>query len=382
MDMSPEAREEFLKSPALAAPSGVVANFDNPRNSFSYAFPLFLLVFILSNVVFATRMYVQLRVIRKMQVEDYVLILGWVVYAFAWSPVAIMICFLPVGMHQWNIRMEQFMRHMFLYNTSLIMYAVVIIFIKVNILLQYVRIFAPTGTRNFTYWASHVLIWVNAVYYLLSIFLLIFICTPRTKLWDPTIQGGHCLDWPVISTFSNVVTLISDLMIWLLPQRVIFSLQLSRSRKIGLSLLFTIGIFACISASVRLHYHFELLRDRSDTTFLLSRICFCGTTELTAGFLVACMTAAPMMFNHIRKQSWAVRVRSTFRTLFHISRSDNQALSEPPTTIGGRKHKHDVKARVATDIEFEELVQRTDNFSMISVSQTNSGTTRRGDNAV
>jgi hypothetical protein len=256
--------------------------------------------------------------------------------------------------------------------------------IKANILLQYIRIFVPQGLRNFTFWTAYALILLNVLFYTIFVFLNIFACQPRRKFWDQTVEGGHCLDWPVVLAVGNVVTLISDIMIWLLPQRVIFSLQLDTSRKIGLSLLFTIGIFACLCSGIRLHYQIVLLKDMYDITFIVSKICFWGTCQLTAGFLVACLPTVPMLSNHIKKQSWALRVGSTVRSLLHISRSEaSYNNSNEHTTIGGgNARKKGVKA--VTDIEFEELVNKTDNQSRISMvsiapSQLRPSTSRAAD---
>ena len=76
--MSPEERAVWLKQPAMPAPPGVKPNFEHPANNFSYAFPLYLLVFIISNSVFAMKMYSQIRVIKQMRFEDWMLVIGWV----------------------------------------------------------------------------------------------------------------------------------------------------------------------------------------------------------------------------------------------------------------------------------------------------------------
>jgi hypothetical protein len=70
-------REAFLDSIAADPPWGVVSNLDNPDYA-KFAFPLFVGVFVLSQVVFSMKIYVQLRIIRRMLPEDYLLVVGWV----------------------------------------------------------------------------------------------------------------------------------------------------------------------------------------------------------------------------------------------------------------------------------------------------------------
>lgn len=106
-------REEYLNSPAARPPPGITPNFKNPENDRGYAFPLFLVVVVLANGIFLARLWVQLRIVKKMLLEDWILTVAWLVYAGAFCAIAGMICNLPVGMHQWDMNMEKFMRHMF-----------------------------------------------------------------------------------------------------------------------------------------------------------------------------------------------------------------------------------------------------------------------------
>lgn len=162
-----------------------------------------------------------------------------------------------------------------------------------------------------------------------------------------------------------MVAFVSDLAIFLLPQRVIFGLQISRSRKLGLSALFIIGGFACVSSGIRISIHFKLLRDRSDVTYLMAKICFWSTTQVLAGFLVSCLPAGRMMAKHVHKQPWASRVESTLRSLLQLSRSESHRPRETPTR--GNLPKHNMSVKVVTDVEFEELIQTRDNMSISTV---------------
>lgn len=248
--------------------------------------------------------------------------------------------------------------------------------IKVNILLQYVRIFVPHGVRNFTFWASHGLIGLNVIFYTTWTFLMIFVCQPRQKFWDQTIEGGKCMDWTVVLTTGNAITIVSDIAIWLLPQRVIYGLQLARPRKIALLALFTLGVFACFCSGIRLKYTIMLNKDKSDIPFVVSKISLWGTCQLTAGFLVACLPTMPLFITHIGKQSWAIRVGSSVRSLLNTSRSQpsqvsNQIAKPGRATIsGGNSRKKSGKN--VTDVEFEELVLKSvdENRSTLSISRS------------
>lgn len=115
--------------------------------------------------------------------------------------------------------------------------------IKVAILINWLRIFVPAGQRNATFWVLHSLIWANILFYVIGTLTEIFRCWPRQKIWDPWFEGGSCpinIEGQNIS--SSVFNLVSDTAILAMPQWIIWKLQMSRSRKWGLSLLFVIGI--------------------------------------------------------------------------------------------------------------------------------------------
>jgi hypothetical protein len=251
------------------------------------------------------------------------------------------------------------------------------ILIKANILLQYIRVFVPDGRRCFTSVASYALITLNTVYYTVYVFLLIFSCIPRRKIWDPTARG-HCLDWRIVLAVGNIVTFTSDVIIWAVPQRIIWGLQMDKSRKRGLSALFTIGIFAIICSAVRIRYQIQLLRDSADMTFLGSKICFWGTCQVTAGFLVACLPTMPLLYRDIKKRTWAKKIGSSMGTFLkrpgEESGPQSMGRAEIVTIGGGRFQKRSGK-KVATDVEFDELVNRTD-MSMASRVTTEEGETR------
>jgi hypothetical protein len=96
--------------------------------------------------------------------------------------------------------------------------------------------------RDCTFWASHAVLWGNVVYYLAFTFLQMFSCSPREAWWDKTITPHKCLDIFAINVSGAVFCLLSDLIIFFLPQQVILRLNISKRKKIGICFLFAIGI--------------------------------------------------------------------------------------------------------------------------------------------
>jgi hypothetical protein len=59
---------------------------------------------------------------------------------------------------------------------------------------------------------------------------------------DKTIPNGHCGDLASFGLYTAITTLISDAMVVVLPMPMLWRLQMETKRKIGLSVVFGMGI--------------------------------------------------------------------------------------------------------------------------------------------
>lgn len=169
------------------------------------------------------------------------------------------------GVHKWNIRVKDIyvdlpVRAQFRFpriprktltgyeqyaRVARILYCVNIFLIKLAILLQLLRVFVPLKQRNAMFWTCHLLIWLNFFYYATYIFLTIFVCKPIRKGWSqrvyPPIEG-KCLHLTAAYEAGAAINTVSDFSIIVLPQPVIWHLQISLKKKIGLCLIFFVGL--------------------------------------------------------------------------------------------------------------------------------------------
>lgn len=85
------------------------------------------------------------------------------------------------------------------------------------------------------------LIWVNAVFYILYVFLMIFGFSPRRKAWDPLVEGGSGFDMIALHVASGAIVAASDLGALILPQVSVWQLQMTRRKKLQISAIFLVG---------------------------------------------------------------------------------------------------------------------------------------------
>ncbi len=117
-----------------------------------------------------------------------------------------------------------------------------ILLLKAAILVDLLRVFSARGQRNYFFWIAHILIWLNVVYYATGIFVEIFACSPRAKLWNKLLPGGYCINSNTLTLASSIINVPSDILIVLLPQREIRNLHLSFQKRLRLSLVFAVAI--------------------------------------------------------------------------------------------------------------------------------------------
>ncbi|KAI4910494.1 uncharacterized protein J4E92_010422 [Alternaria infectoria] len=292
---SPEEQAIFLaallEGPALEPPLGASSNFDHPGGSHAIGYSVVLLGSIVAALAVLLRLWSR-ALLKTFRIEDALLISALGLFAGHSYVLYELAIFPGFEVHQWNIQLQNLFPILYHVHLGSIFYGLVIMLLKVAILLDWLKIFVPRGQRNAVFWISHVMICANILFYGVGTLVEIFQCSPRTKIWNPLVEGKCPIDMRSHNMAAGIVNLISDLVILGLPQRVIWQLHMSRASKIGISLLFGIGIFACASAAVRLYYIYRLLHT-SDQLYIVSIAGLWGVGEMTAGFLIIGFPSLP-----------------------------------------------------------------------------------------
>lgn len=117
-----------------------------------------------------------------------------------------------------------------------ILYAFNLGWTKLSLLLMYYRIFrVPYFKKMAWIVGTFVLAWVITV-----TFLFVFICIPVEKLWYPDLPG-RCINQVGTWIANASSTIMTDVIILLLPLQPIWKLQLGKQEKLGLSIAFGLG---------------------------------------------------------------------------------------------------------------------------------------------
>ena len=132
---------------------------------------------------------------------------------------------------------------------------------KASILLILVRVFQPFKPLvNFIY----VFFGIIAAYYIPVVFLKLFICIPVSKFWDKD-REGSCIDQNAMITADAFISVLSDIIILILPIIGTRPLQMPGKKKVRVIGILGAGGVACASSIIRLVLIMKKARSQDDT---------------------------------------------------------------------------------------------------------------------
>lgn len=191
------------------------------------------------------------------------------------------------------------------------MFLSLIIMIKTAILVEWIWIFQPYSgnQRHLFFWTCHFIIWANIVYFTVAVILANLSCVPHEYLWNRTIMGGYCrVNTAHLAPATACLAFAIDTIVLFLPQRIIWTLNMSRHRKLGVLIVFTLGMAACVASIVRL-YVTVLKSTSADLSYHSSMAQLTAVVEVVCGNLVLCVPAMPKAVSGMkRKGSMASRL--------------------------------------------------------------------------
>jgi hypothetical protein len=113
---------------------------------------------------------------------------------------------------------------------------------KPSVLMLYLRVFVPPRSKKtWVYYSILFVMGFNVLFYVANTFIEIFSCTPREKIWNPTIPG-YCINVYGVIIGTVALNMISDFMMILILMGVIWRLQMARKRRVEISIVFAFGL--------------------------------------------------------------------------------------------------------------------------------------------
>ncbi|KAI0023351.1 hypothetical protein F4780DRAFT_729424 [Xylariomycetidae sp. FL0641] len=293
--LSSEEQAVLLNGPALAPPQGVIPNFENPPNRDAAAQAVNCLGLVISSAVLLLRAYARLCCMKRIQIEDFLALAAYGTYLGCVYCSYDVLDISGLFVHQWDVRLGDLPAILKAFHVGSNLCAVTLLLIKTAILLEWQRVFVPRGVKNAFFWTCNIVLCIHVLYHSAWILSENLSCSPYHKIWDKLSPGGHCINLKAIYLPAAAINLVTDIVIFILPQKVIWDLQLPKKNRLGVSLIFTIGLVACISAAFRLAETVKFYW-AEDTVYTFAGMYLAVLGEMTCLFLVFCVPALPIAF--------------------------------------------------------------------------------------
>ncbi|KAI0468006.1 hypothetical protein F4859DRAFT_492379 [Xylaria cf. heliscus] len=325
---SPEEQQARLDAPALNIPAGVESKFGDPRHVDAGILFFSTAVIAVSTFFVATRIYVRLHLVKSMSIPDYLTIIAYgllIGFVYCYYKLAIGTGFY---VHQWDISLREYSRFLYYYHLGVNLYIVIVPLVKAAILLDWIKIFVPAGTRPAFFWVCYVVMGINTAFYIASLALANAVCRPLQHFWDPLVEG-HCGNGRIADVISAVFNSAADIIILILPQTIIWKLHMAPEKKFGIAAIFAIGLIAVVASIVRLVSVVEYL-DAEDSTYGLSAFLLWTLAETWCIFLVLCVPSAPKALHNPRLLQYATSTLRSLGALLSTARRGSSSSVRDP----------------------------------------------------
>ncbi|KIW06741.1 uncharacterized protein PV09_02434 [Verruconis gallopava] len=223
-----------------------------------------------------------------------------------------------------------------------ILYAWNLCWTKIAVLLMYYRIFHFSFFKRMAYGVGgFVIIWGITI-----TFLFIFICVPVQKIWYPQLPG-HCVNQVGTWVANATSTILTDLIILLLPIRELWKLQLKKFEKVALTLTFSLGFFVVFASAYRFSVLFSYTS--KDPTYTLAPTVGWTSIEMSAGIVSACLPVMRPIIQFVAKK---------------LGLDGSMFLSNPLPGMSKSSKRHSSKrSGTGTDVELSRSLTKKDNAS-------------------
>ncbi|EDN93581.1 hypothetical protein SS1G_09448 [Sclerotinia sclerotiorum 1980 UF-70] len=152
---------------------------------------------------------------------------------------------------------------------------------KLAILALYKRLFPTKGILL----VIHILMAALIALTISTIITNLAACRPFSANWDSTIKAT-CINKEAFFIWGSIPNIITDIIILILPMRVVWNLHANRRMKIGLTITFAVGSFGLITSIIRFTTFF---RNNSFIDGTWSAVDLIIWTQVEAGvYLISC----------------------------------------------------------------------------------------------
>ncbi|KAK8012280.1 hypothetical protein PG991_009655 [Apiospora marii] len=280
-----------LSASVLPPPDGQVSNFIDPAQQEQCS----RLMLVVSTLAVAARLYGRFGIVRQLNTEDILIVCAYGVFVAAVWTDLMWLQYPGYFVHAWDITVESEISALYYAFLFGVFYSISLGLIKIAIPLEWSRLFVLPGTwkKSYFWWGSMFIVVLQSLVLVVITILLNVQCIPHEAIWNITkVANAKCFPLPILQKVSASTHFVTDVIMVLLPQKVVWSLNLSMQKKVGLAFVFSLGMLGVVCSVFRLVDTLALATEK-DVFFYTSPVLLWCTAEMTCGFIVACAPSLP-----------------------------------------------------------------------------------------
>ncbi|KAJ6436560.1 hypothetical protein O9K51_10812 [Purpureocillium lavendulum] len=234
---------------ALPPPPGVVPDVDHPDDilrTCHYVTQAITLLFV--SIFVGLRAYAKGKaIVHSLSVDDYAIYAAYVLM-IGYCICGVFMGINGAGLNQWDVsphQIEPFFKSGY---AATIFYAPMAFTVKLALLVMIVRVFGSVHRKTFI--GIYVLIGIITAYYFSGFFIKLFVCWPISAYWHG--ETDKCMNQSAIITADAIMSVVSDLVILVLPMPLTWSLQLPKRKRLRVAGLLCAGGIATAFSIYRL----------------------------------------------------------------------------------------------------------------------------------
>lgn len=262
-------------------------NFVDPINRGPALMIVELTILPIALVCLALRLYVRLCIIRKSWWDDWLMVGGAVFASGVTVCVILATQFYGWNLHVWDLTPQQMQqgRQISIAAQTIFLFASGLT--KLSMLASYLRI-APLGSafRKLT-WAT-----IYIVFALIWIFIIVLWtqCIPVAHYWhlSPSSADSCIGEWPPLAA-QAITTVVTDLIVTVLPMPTLWKLRLPVYQRIGLMVLFGFGVIVVVAGAMRTYWTNYVTVHTYDVTWDGFALWMWTAIECNLGIICGCV---------------------------------------------------------------------------------------------
>ncbi|KAH7114901.1 hypothetical protein EDB81DRAFT_873423 [Dactylonectria macrodidyma] len=272
-----------------------------------------------------------------------------------------------LGRDVWTLQPHQITRFATFFFIQSFLYFFQIVSIKIALLFFYLRIFPSPTTRKVLYGTLAV-----TVAFLVTFMIQALVtCRPVSHFWNrwDGEREGHCLNINAGTWSHSAISIALSIWILAIPLHQIGGLQLGRKKKVGASLMFSVGIFDIVVSILRLSELVKHPADSYNVTWEFTECSKWSIIESHVGSICACMPSFRLFLVRLFCSVLGTSKDGTdsANASGRQSKSRTRPLGTQSTLVAGRGHQAIELPGISYERSFNVEYSENDERSLVQM---------------